>query len=82
MKKIIEPAKPEKAEYICDLCKKPIESDDFGTDIVKILVDSVVGNGWNDWVQREEYHSHKKCLITAIEVMRRQSKEMENDELS
>lgn len=69
MKKIIEPAKPEKAEYICDLCKKPIETDNFETDIVKILVDSVVGNGRNDWVQREEYHSHKKCLRMQIFIV-------------
>lgn len=69
MKKIIKPAVPEEAKYICDLCGKEIEQDSYGTNVVEIVVHDVSGNGWNEWTEEHVYHCHRCCLGTAIDLM-------------
>lgn len=79
MKKVLEPVKPEKVQYICDLCGKEIEQTTFQTEIVTILFNEVRGNGWNEYPVRVECHAHRKCLQTAIEVMKKQREEINCD---
>lgn len=71
MKNIIEPAIPEKVQYICDLCGKEIEQDVYGTSVVEIVVHDVGGNGWNEWPETKVYHCHRSCIKTAIDLMRK-----------
>lgn len=69
MKKVIKPAVPEEAKYICDLCGNEIEQDAYGTSVVEITVHDVGGNGWNEWPVTNVYHCHRKCIGTALDVM-------------
>lgn len=71
MKKVIKPAVPEEAKYICNLCGKEIEQDTYETSIVEIVVHDVGGNGWNEWFEKQVYHCHKKCIGTTLDLIRK-----------
>lgn len=71
MKKTIKPAVPEEVQYICDICGKEIEQDAYGTSVVEISMTDIGGNGWNEWPEKHVYHSHRKCLSLALDVMKK-----------
>lgn len=71
MKKVIKPAIPAEETYICDLCGEEIEQDTYGTSVVEIVVHEIGGNGWNEWPEKHVYHSHRRCLSTALDLMER-----------
>lgn len=78
MKKVIKQAQPEEAKYICDLCQKGIENDEYGLDRVDIVTRVSHGNGWVgiDRIEQKVFHAHRKCLQTAIDLMGGNSSEI------
>lgn len=62
---------PAEETYICDLCGEEIEQDAYGTSVVEIVVHDIGGNGWNEWPEKHVYHSHRRCLSTAWDLVER-----------